>query len=129
MFPPCQPSRVLALTVISWHTQTPSTANTRVLLAVEPHARPLLNLVCTQLLASRNRSVSLMLAQVHATKHVVKQQEVSQRRILDNFESLAVGEWGYRLVQLDDGYDLMTSIAVSHGMTGTSFFFSFVLFR
>ena len=90
---PVSPVRVIALTVISWHTQTPLAASTRVLLAVEPHARPLLNLVCTQLMASRNRSFSLVLAQVNATRHVARQQEVSQRRILDNFQSLAHGGW------------------------------------
>lgn len=80
-------------------TQSPLVASTRVLLAVESHARPLLNLVCTQLLASRSRSISLVLAQVHATKHVARQQEVSQRRILDNFESLAQGGWGRGLLR------------------------------
>jgi len=63
------------------------------MVTVEPHARAILNLVCSQILAPRNRGDKLLLAQVQAmNKSMTKQQESNQRRILDNFESLAIGK-------------------------------------
>ena len=67
-------------------------SNTRVMMTVEAHSRKLLHIVCTQLLGSRSRADKLILAQVHATNGITRQQESSGKRIVENFESLALGE-------------------------------------
>uniref|UniRef100_A0A7R9VV27 Uncharacterized protein n=1 Tax=Chlamydomonas euryale TaxID=1486919 RepID=A0A7R9VV27_9CHLO len=81
---------VVVVTQNGRNSPGPFTKGLRVMLHVEPHARPLLGLVCEQLLAGRARADQLLLAQVANVHNLTRKQIANNRRLFDNFQNLAI---------------------------------------
>lgn len=64
----------------------------RVMLNVEPHSRSLLQMICTRLMTLRARGDKLFLAQVSKSENLTRAQSGNNRRVFDNFQTLALGE-------------------------------------
>eukprot|EP00798_Chlamydomonas_sp_ICE-L_P015971 gene15971-22102_t len=65
-------------------------AGFRYMAVVEGHSKNMLQHVCTRLV-DMNRGDKMLLAQVLATRHLTRQQQVNSRRIVDNFHSICHG--------------------------------------
>ncbi|KAG1666588.1 hypothetical protein FOA52_000555 [Chlamydomonas sp. UWO 241] len=80
---------VIVVTQNSRNSPGPASKGLRVMLNVEPHARALLAMVCTRLLAPRGRADQLLLAQASVQRNLTRQQAANNRRLFDNFAHLA----------------------------------------
>ncbi|GAX80160.1 hypothetical protein CEUSTIGMA_g7598.t1 [Chlamydomonas eustigma] len=109
---------LIVVTQNSTNTPNPSATSMKMMVAVESHARPVLSLVCSQLLAGRDRD-KLFLALVSATSHLTRNQLANQRRLLESFESTALGHRtpSYRSIRVEGAFDTSLVAAVEeHGI-------------